>query len=79
MKIVKLSKNSKVKHVVLEGEYITKEQLKELLNTTNGIRFSYFDSEFINFQEIKDMLEITIKLKDNYILITKRRGRNSNV
>lgn len=74
MKIIKATKNGKSKHAVLEGEHITKEQLKELLKTTNGVRFSYFDSEFINFQEIKDMLEITIGLKENYILITKRRG-----
>lgn len=74
MKIIKTTKNGKTKHVILQGEHITKEQLKELLKTTNGVRFLYFGSEFINFQEIKDMLEITIGLKENYILITKRRG-----
>ena len=74
MKIIKITKNGKTKHVVLEGEHITKEQLKDLLKTTNGVRFSYFGSEYRNFQEIKNMLEITIGLKENYILITKRRG-----
>lgn len=74
MKIIKTTRNGKTKHVVLEGEHITKEQLKVLLKTTNGVRFSYFGSEYRNFQEIKDMLEITIGLKENYILITKRRG-----
>lgn len=74
MKIVNATKTGKVKHVVLEGEHITKEQLRELLKTTNGIRFSYFGSEFKNFQEFRDMLEITIGLKEQYILITKRRG-----
>ena len=74
MKIIKATKNGKTKHVKLEGEHITKEQLKELLKTSNGVRFLYFGSEFENFQEIKDMLEITIGLKENYILITKRRG-----
>ena len=74
MRIVNATKTGKVKHVVLEGEYITKEQLKELLKTTNGVRFSYFGSEFRNFQEFRDMLEITIGLKEQYILITKRRG-----
>ena len=52
MKIIKTSKNSKTKHVILQGEHITKEQLRELLKTNNGVRFSYFGSEFINFQEI---------------------------
>lgn len=74
MKIIKTSKNSKTKHVILQGEHITKEQLRELLKTTNGVRFSYFGSEYRNFQEIKDMLGINIRLKENYILITKRRG-----
>lgn len=74
MKIIKTTRKEKTKHVVLEGEHITKEQLKELLKTTNGVRFSYFGSEYRNFQEIKNMLEITIGLKKNYILITKRRG-----
>lgn len=79
MKVIKATKTGKVTHVVLEGEHITKEQLKELLNTTNGVRFSYFGTEFRNFQEIKDMLEITIGLKENYILITNREGvQNSN-
>lgn len=74
MKIIKTTKNGKTKHVILQGEHITKEKLRELLKTNNGVRFSYFGSEFINFQEIKDMLEITIGLKENYILITKRKG-----
>lgn len=74
MKIIKATRTGNVKHVILEGEHITKEQLKELLKSFNGVRFSYFGSEFENFQEIKDMLEITIGLKENYILITKRRG-----
>lgn len=74
MKIIKTTKHGKTKHVVLEGEHITKEQLNELLKITNGVRFSYFGSEYRNFQEIKNMLEITIGLKENYILITKRRG-----
>ena len=74
MKIIKATKNGKSKHVILEGEHITKEQLKELLKTTNGVRFSYFGSEYRNFQEIKNMVEITIGLKENYMLITKRRG-----
>lgn len=74
MKIIKATETGKVKHVVLEGDHITKEQLKELLKTTNGVRFSYFGTEFRNFQEIRDMLEITIGLKEQFILITKRRG-----
>ena len=74
MKIIKTTRNGKTKHVVLEGEHITKEQLKELLKTTNGIRFSYFGSEFTNFQEFRDMGEITIGLKEEFILITKKRG-----
>lgn len=74
MKITKATRNGKTKHVILEGEHITKEQLKNLLKTINGVRFSYFGTEFINFQEIKDMMEITIGLKENYILITKRKG-----
>lgn len=74
MKVVKPRKTGKVTHVVLEGEHITKEQLRELLKSTNGVRFSYFGTEYKNFQEIKDMLEITIGLKQDYILITKRRG-----
>lgn len=74
MKVIKATKTGKTTHVILEGEHITKEQLKELLKSTNGVRFSYFGTEFRNFQEIKDMLEITIGLKENYILITKRRG-----
>ena len=74
MKIIKTTRNGKTKHVVLEGEHITKEQLKELLKTTNGVRFSYFGSEFRNFQEFRDMGEITIGLKEEFILITKRRG-----
>lgn len=74
MKIIKATKNGEATHVILEGDYITKELLKRLLKLTNGVRFSYFGSEFRNFQEIKDMLEITIGLKENYILITKRRG-----
>lgn len=74
MKIIKTTRNGQTKYVVLEGEHITKEQLRELLKTTNGVRFSYFGSEYENFQEIKNMLEITIGLKENYILITKRRG-----
>lgn len=74
MKVVKATKTGKVTHVVLEGEHITKEQLREILKSTNGVRFSYFGTEYKNFQEIKDMLEITIGLKQDYILITKRRG-----
>ncbi len=74
MKVIKATKTGKVTHVVLEGDHITKEQLRELLKSTNGVRFSYFGTEYKNFQEIKDMLEITIGLKQDYILITKRRG-----
>lgn len=74
MKVIKATKTGKVTHVVLEGDHITKVQLRELLKSTNGVRFSYFGTEYKNFQEIKDMLEITIGLKQDYILITKRRG-----
>lgn len=74
MKIIKATRTGNVKHVMLEGEHITKEQLKELLKSYNGVRFSYFGSEFINFQEFRDMGEITIGLKEQFILITKRRG-----
>lgn len=74
MKVIKATKTGKVTHVVLEGDHITKEQLRELLKSTNGVRFSYFGTEYKNFQEIKDMLEKTIGLKQDYILITKRRG-----
>lgn len=74
MKVIKATKTGKVTHVVLEGDHITKEQLRELLKSTNGVRFSYFGTEYNNFQEIKDMLEITIVLQQDYILITKRRG-----
>lgn len=74
MKVIKATKTGKVTHVVLEGDHITKEQLRELLKSTNEVRFSYFGTEYKNFQEIKDMLEITIGLKQDYILITKRRG-----
>lgn len=74
MKVIKATKTGKVTHVVLEGDHITKDQLRELLKSTNGVRFSYFGTEYKNFQEIKDMLEITIGLKQDYILITKRRG-----
>lgn len=74
MKLIRATRTRKTTHVILEGEHITKEQLKELLKSTNGVRFSYFGTEFKNFQEIKDMLGITISLKENYILITKRKG-----
>lgn len=74
MNVIKATKTGKATHVVLEGDHITKEQLRELLKSTNGVRFSYFGTEYKNFQEIKDMLEITIGLKQDYILITKRRG-----
>lgn len=73
MKVIKATKTGKGTHVVLEGDHITKEQLRELLKSTNGVRFSYFGTEFKNFQEIKDMLEIKIGLKKDYILITNRR------
>lgn len=36
MKIIKTTRNGKTKHVVLEGEHITKGQLKELLKLLMG-------------------------------------------
>ena len=74
MKVIKATKTGKRTHVILEGDYVNEELLKRLLKLSNGVRFSYFGTEFRNFQEIKDMLEITIGLKENYILVTKRRG-----
>lgn len=74
MKIVKTNKREKTTEVVLDGTYVTKEDIKELLKTHKAVRFSYFGSEYENFKQVNDMLEVTIILKDNYIAFYKRKG-----